>query len=140
MNLYYELHMKQQKEINAFPIMFAFSNKQFDEGMQSLGLKPTDTNKIYSIGGGGYIRKTDAKKLDDLLKKHKQEMQKAIDEDDGTGFIKDMFSYELDNHEYGYTRDLSDTLDSLDLTIDEINKDKKLRKGLQLALKRYKNI
>ena len=42
------------------------------------------------------------------------------------------------NHEYDYTRDLTDTLDALDLTLDKVNKNPKLIKGLKLALRRYR--
>ena len=52
-NLYKELHDKHQAEINAFPFGFAFSQKQFDQMMvERFNFTPTDTDKIYSIGGG----------------------------------------------------------------------------------------
>ena len=44
-----------------------------------------------------------------------------------------MFYSELTNHEYGYTRDLTNTLDALGYTIDDINADKRLTKGLYNA-------
>ena len=139
MNLYNELRDRQQKEYNAFPVAFAFSNEQFDNEMIRLGLKPTDTHKVVSIGYGGFIRKSDLNDYKAMLKRHKMQRDKAIAEDkDGLGYIKDMFDYELANHEYGYTYDLEPTLDALGLTIEEINKDKKLTKGLQSALRRYK--
>ena len=53
MNQYRVLKEKHEKEINNFPLMFAFSKKQFAEGMQKLGLKETNTDKIISIGVGG---------------------------------------------------------------------------------------
>ena len=46
---YRELKQKHREEINAFPFMFAFSNKQFIEGMAKLGLEPGDTDKIYDM-------------------------------------------------------------------------------------------
>lgn len=134
MNQYSALRARQQKEIDEFPFMFAFNNKQFDEGMARLGLKPTDTDKIYSIGAGGFIRKSDAPAMHEMLKRHAAEMQAAIDADEtGEGFVLDMFVYELDNHEYSYTWDLEPTLDALGLTVDQVNKDKKLLHGLQTA-------
>ena len=45
-----------------------------------------------------------------------------------------MFYSELNNHEYGYTKELDDTLDALDLTIDDINNNKNLKNGLSLAI------
>lgn len=136
MNQYNALRARQQKEIDAFPFMFAFSNKQFEEGMIRLGLKPTDTDKIYSIGGGGYIRKTDSAAMHEMLDRHAAEMQAAIDADEtGEGFVKDMFLYELDNHEYSYTWDLEPTLDALGLTVDQVVENTKLHHGLIEARK-----
>lgn len=133
-NLYKELNNKQSQEVNNFPMMFAFSTEQFNEGMIKLGLKPTDTDKIFSIGGGGYIKKSDSALLDNMTTKHEKEMKESIENDlTGEGFIYDMFKYELANHEYGYTYEIEDTLDCLDLTMDDINKEPKLLHGLYKA-------
>lgn len=135
MNKYQELKKKQQKEINDFPFMWAFNKKQFAEGMEKLGLKETDTDKIYSIGGGGFIRKTDSEKLHEMMERLDAEMKQAIAEDPtGDGFIFDMFNYELANHEYNYTRDISDTLDCLGLTEEEVAADERLLRGLKKAI------
>lgn len=135
-NAYLALKQKHQDEVNNFPMMFAFSNKQFKEGMEKLGLQETDTDKIYSIGGGGYIRKTDSKALSELFERHEKEMQAAIDDDmTGDGFVFQMFNYELGNHEYTYTRDVEPTLDALGLTLKEVNANKKLLHGLSNAMK-----
>ena len=53
----------------------------------------------------------------------------------GTGYIYQMFLYELANHEYGYTGDVTDTLDALGLTEDEIANSKPLLHGLNKAIK-----
>ena len=120
-------------------MMFAFSRNQFDEGMRKLGLEPTDTDKIYSIGHGGFIRKSDSEALKEMLDRHGNEIEQAILGDStGEGFIYDMFRYELDNHEYSYTHDISDTLDSLGITIEEVNANERLLHGLKLAMKRSK--
>ena len=56
--------------------------------------------------GGGYVQKKDADLLHQTTERHNKEMEAAIAEDKtGEGFIYEMFLYELDNHEYGYTRD-----------------------------------
>ena len=57
MNRYAELREKHQKEFDKFPMKFAFSDKQFKEAMESLGLTENDTDKIIGIGAGGFIRK-----------------------------------------------------------------------------------
>lgn len=135
MNEYKELRDRQQAEVNAFPMFFAFSNKQFAEGMEKLGLRPDDTDKIYKFGStGGFYRKTDSKALHDMLDRHAGEMATAIAKDEtGEGFIYDMFNYELANHEYCITYDIEPTLDTLGLTEDEVLNDERLLRGLKKA-------
>jgi len=143
MSKYTELKQKHEKEFNEFPIFFAFSNKQFEEGMAKFGLKPTDTDKIYRFGNsGGYYLRTDNERLCEMLKRYDKELQDTIDADStGEGFIFEMFDYELADHEYIVTYDISSTLDALDLTLEDIKNDKRLQHGLKLAkesnVKRY---
>ena len=49
-----------------------------------------------------------------------------------------MFSYELANNEYGCTYELNDTLDCLGLVYEEIQAKPNLKRGLELALNKYK--
>jgi hypothetical protein len=134
MNKYQELRSKQQAELNAFPMFFAFNQKQFEEGMKSLGLKPTDTKKIYSIGYGGYYRKSDAPAFHEMFQRHTKELEDAIAADPtGDGFIFDMFDYELANHEYNYTRDPEPTLDALGMTLEQIRTEPRLFHGWKKA-------
>lgn len=133
-NEYLILKQKHQEEVNNFPMVFAFNNRQFEESMEKLGLTADDTDKVYSIGGGGFIRKTDSESLSEMLDRHEKEMDEAIDSDTtGDGFIFDMFSYELANHEYGYTGEIKSTLDALGLSIERINANEKLLHGLKKA-------
>lgn len=136
MNKYAELKNKLQKEFDEFPFGFAFSNEQFEKMKEELGVK--DNSELISIGAGGFIRKTDEKALDDLINGKEKRMKEAIAEDEtGEGFIKDMFLYELANHEYCITYELDDTLYALDLTYEEIEKDPRLKLGLELAKNEY---
>ena len=67
-NHYQELQDRQQEEVNAFPMFFAFDQRQFAEGMRRLGLRPSDMNQVYAIAGtGGFYRKSDAPKLHECL-------------------------------------------------------------------------
>ena len=137
-NSYLQLKEKHQQETNNFPMMFAFSDKQFEEGMQKLGLTATDTDKIYSLSGtGGFYKRTDAEALHKMFKNHEEEMKQSINNSEG--FIFDMFNYELANHEYTYTGEVDQTLDALGLTIEEIHNNKKLLHGLQKACKYQKD-
>lgn len=134
MNRYANLKQRQQQEFGAFPIQFAFSNQQFAEGMAALGLEPTDTDKIYKAPGGGFYRREDSPRLKEMMDRFDRELQEAIAGDQsGDGFIYEMFLYELDNHEYGYTGDLSETLDALDYTLKAIKADPRLSHGLERA-------
>ena len=138
MNAYEEMKNRQQKEFDSFPLGAAFSKEQFKDMMEKWEFSPTDTDKIYSIGAGCYIRKTDKEALQDLMVRLTKEKQDAIAADlTGDGFIFDMFLYELANHEYCITYDLEDTLDALGLTVEQIKADKRLHYGLNKAIKHY---
>ena len=138
MNAYQEMKDRQQKEFDAFPMGAAFSNQQFKNMMEKWGLTVNDTDKICSIGGGCYIRKTDKEALCALINRLNNEKENAIAADlTGDGFIFDMFVYELANHEYCITYDLEDTLDALGLTAEQINADKRLTHSLNKAIKHY---
>jgi len=136
-NQYTELKGKHEKEFNEFTkdcVFFAFSDKQFEDGMKKLGLTLEDTDKIYKLGAGGYILRTHSVARKELFERFDAEEKQAIAEDaDGTGYVRQMFEYELNNHEYGYTREVDQTLDALGYTIEEINADEKLLHGFQIA-------
>ena len=135
MNRYAELKQRQQEEFNAFPMQFAFSQKQFAEGMAALGLKPTDTDKVYKAYGGGFYRREDSPRLEAMLERFDRELAEAIAADEtGDGFIYEMFLYELDNHEYGYTMDTEETLDALGYTAKEIVGNPRLKRGIEKAV------
>lgn len=137
MNKYKELNDRIQKEVNELPLGFAFSNEQFEQMMNKWGLTVNDTDKIYRIGGGGFIQKSDYSLMTETFDRHKKELAAAVAADpDGTGFIFDMFSYELRNHEYAYTGDAEDTLDALGYTWEDIENDDRLKRGFQLAVEK----
>ena len=138
-NKYVKLKEKQQEEINEFPIKYAFGDKQFENAMRELGLTVNDIDKVIGVGyGAGFMLKEDYPKYKEMLSRQYEEIQYEILNDrEGTGFIKDMFSYELANHEYGYTRELDETLIALGITYNDIEENENLQKGLNLAIKDY---
>lgn len=118
---YLEFKARRQKEINDFPMAFAFNQKQFVEGMAKLGLGPDDTDKVLSISGGVFILKTDSKRFTEMFERHTKELDEAIKADDTDhGFVYQALSYELANHEYCITYDSSDALAAVGLTMEEI--------------------
>lgn len=138
MNTYKQLKDKHQKEINAFPLGAAFSNSQFADMMQKWGLTVDDADKIFSIGAGCFIRKTDKEAFFNMLKRFKDETNAAIAADTtGEGFIYDMFYYELANHEYCITYEYDETFEALGLTEEQVFADKRLLHGLKKAEKAY---
>lgn len=139
-NQYLELKKKHQKELNEFPMFFAFDNKQFETGIATLGIALKDVKeKLCKIPCGGYIRKADTQAFKDMFSRHDQERQEAIKSDHtGDGYIYDMFCYELSNHEYCVTMDASDTFKALGLTLGDINKNPIMVKALERALKDQK--
>lgn len=132
---YSELKERQQQEVNDFPFIWAFNEKQLAEGMQRLGLDPaTDKDKLQNIGAGGIIRKTDAAAMRAMFDRHRRELQEAIAADKtGDGFIYDMFSTELANHEYSYTGDVTDAVNACGLTVEQLNANPALIIGLKKA-------
>ena len=140
MNPYTTLKTKHQKEIDNFPFGFAFNETQFSEMMTDrFGLTPEDTDKIYSIGGGGFVRKCDADAMHEMFERHEKEREDAIRENKDD-YLYHMFNYELANHEYNYTGDLTDTLDALDLTIEDINANPAMLDALNRAIKHQESL
>lgn len=134
MNKYSEMMNKQQSAFNKLPIFYAFSDEQFKRGLQEVGANGADD--VYSMGGGGYYRKADSPLIQQFLDDTNAEMQIMLDSDKtGEGFIYDMFLHELQNHEYSFTLDTTETLDALGLTISEVYSDPRLLRGLTLAKK-----
>lgn len=140
MNEYQKMRNRQQQEFNALPLGFAFTQKQFDEMMRGWNLHPErDIKKICSIGACGYIQKKDVELLRQTSARHSQELTAAIEADKtGNGFIFQMFCYELENHEYGYTGDAEDTLDALGYTMEQVQANRCLRRGFEKACKKVK--
>ena len=134
MNRYADLKQRQQQEFGTFPMQYAFSNQQFAEGMAALGLKPADTDKIYKVPGGGFYRREDGSRLKTMMDRFDQELHEAVAGDKtGDDFIYEMFLYELENYEYGCTMDLSETLDALGYTPEDIQANPRLSHGLERA-------
>ncbi len=133
MNKYREIKEKHQNEVNSFPMVFAFSNKQFEEGMRKLGLEPTDTDKVYKLGGtGGFYRKEDSSALHEMFDRHSKELSDAMQDEE---FIFEAFDYELGNHEFIVTGDVTDAVEALGMTVEEVYENPKMLNALKKAVK-----
>ena len=134
MNRYAEMKQRHQEEFSSFPMQYAFSDRQFAEGMGALGLTPADTDKIYKAPGGGFYRREDSLRLKDMMDRFGRERSEAIAADKtGEGFIYEMFLCELDDHEFGYTMDTEEALDALGYTAAEVLGDPRLKRGIEKA-------
>jgi len=136
MNSYIALKERRQREVNEFPFFFAFNTEQFEQGMAKFGLTPDDMDKIYRLSDvGGFYLRTDSARLKEMWDRHEREQNEAIANDEtGEGYIYQMFLYELDNHEYGYTGNPEEALGALCITPDEIVKSSRLQRGYSKAV------
>ena len=129
---YREFKERTQNEFNSLPLMFAFSNKQFEEGKAKLGVK--DDKELTSIGGGGFIKKVDVHLLDEMIDRHNKEYEELMQNDE---FVYSAFYYELSNHEFCITLDPTDALVSLCLTVEEMRDNPRLMKIFLEAKRDY---
>ena len=113
----YQQFLKISAErINGLPMFFAFSDAQFAEGMEKVGLAADDFKAIYKLGGGGFMKKTDSHLLEAVLEANERD-RKAIIADD-----KELLAaivYELGNHEYCITGDPEPTCSALDIDLND---------------------
>ena len=139
MNAYAEMKKHHQEEVDALPIYWAFTEERFDEVLKELGLTKNDTDKLRRAPGGGFCLASDAKMIADTLRGHRREMEEAISADEtGDGFIKDMFMYELRNHEYTYTCEVEETVEACGFTMEQVENDERLLHGLEAATKKLR--
>ena len=136
---YAELKKKHQDEVNAFPLGFAFGDKQFEEMMSKWGLdakKDEDLKKIAYLGvGGTYIRRSDIPAWNEMSERHLKELEEF--RKDEKNFI-DALVYQLHNHEYGYSRSWDDveySLEALGIDPKDLEKDEELSRKVQKAIK-----
>lgn len=139
MNMYDEMCRRHQQEVNDFLskyAFFAFSEKQFQEGLARFGISEAEAaDKLYKISAGGFILKDQYDAYMELSERLYRERQDALhDPETGKQFAVDMFKSELGNHEYSYTGELDETLDALGLTMAEVLQDKTLSAALLEAI------
>ena len=127
---YGALKSRHSKESNNFEgIFWAFNNDQFKGGMERIGLTVTDTDKIYSIGAGGYILKTKREAFKEMMDRHDTEQKERRKSEK---FLLDSLVYELQNHEYCISYDTEPALTALGLSKEDVDP-KLLNKACKLA-------
>ena len=136
METYRAMKDRHQAEVNALPLAFAFNRDQYRAKLAEWSISEEDARSgaVVGIGNGGFCRAEDHNEVLATLRRIRDEKQAAIDADKtGTGFIYEMFLYELANHKYGYTGDVSETLDALNITAEDINSSEAMQNGLKKA-------
>lgn len=133
-NQYAIMLNKHQHEHDNFEGIGACIAKQFEQEMfKKLGVSGFD--EVVHLGWGMFCRKD---RLDDykaMIERQHKELDDAIKADQtGAGFVKDMFYYELANHECQLTGDPTDALMALGYSIKQVREDKVLFNGYQLAI------
>lgn len=136
METYSQMMNRQQNEYQKFSdqyLIFAFTMQQLEEQKIKKGFAP-NADLVNLLIPGAFIQREDLQKYKEFTQHLANEQQAAIDADTtGDGFIYQMFKYELNNHEFSYTGELGETLESVGLDLDEIHANKALLHGLTKA-------
>ena len=99
---YLELQKRHQKELNDFPIAYAFSKEQLEEALLKLGAKSTD-ECVTITGYGDIVKRENAPKFKAMLKRHTKEIHDLLQNNEQDA--EEAFIYEMDNHEYAINWD-----------------------------------
>ena len=96
---YLDLKQRHQREVEEFPIAYAFNGKQLKEAIAKLG---ATKQEVTTLGYGTVIKRSDIPALDELMENHRHELKMAMKDKD---FAYEAFLYEMDNHEYAINFD-----------------------------------
>lgn len=94
-HVYLELLKKQRKELDEFPMAFAFNDEQLKQALEKLGA--TKEECVTIAGAGDIMKKTDVPAFREMIKRHKEELFEMLKDDQAA---EEAFLYEMDNHEY----------------------------------------
>lgn len=98
---YLEMRERHQRDVNNFPIAFAFSVDQLKEALEKINAKSIEECcTIHNCGD--IIRKCDLKLYKQMSIDHAKELNEAMKDPE---FAKSAFRYEMDNHEYAINWD-----------------------------------
>lgn len=94
---YLDLKKRHEQEVAEFPIAYAFNDEQLKEALKKLGVESVK-ECVTVFGHGDIVKRGDAKKFIDMLKRHTKEVKDAVIAD--KDFAYAAFLYEMNNHEY----------------------------------------
>lgn len=125
---YTDMQVAHQNDVNRFPCFWLFgrpSPEKEAEALASVGASSLD--ECMGIVGGGAIRKVDKPAWDAMFERMDRET-KAFDESRFENLVS-RIETEMNNHEYGYTRDPDDTLRALGKWYDDLENDERFNKA-----------
>lgn len=94
---YLDLKKQHEKELNEFPIAYAFNDEQLEEALKKLGAESED-ECVTVFGHGDIVKRQDARQLVKMLERHTKEIKDKLKSD--VEFAEAALLYEMDNHEY----------------------------------------
>lgn len=128
---YLELQERQRKELEEFPIAYAFNEEQHEQALEKLSATKEECVTIWNCGD--ILKKSDVPAFKEMLKRHREELHEFLlgDKKD----VEEAFLYEMDNHEYAinWSGD-EDVLACFNLTFELVDK-----MGLRDAYLRARN-
>lgn len=99
---YLDLKERHRKEVNEFPIAYAFNDQQLKDALVKLGAKSKD-ECVTVFGHGDIVKKENAKPFIEMLERHSKEIKDRLIAD--KEFAEAAFLYEMNNHEYAINYD-----------------------------------
>jgi len=87
---------------------------------------------LQDVGSGMYVRRADMPLWIELESRHREELFNALGDEE---FAIQALVYELENHEYGVTDDVTDTLDALAISQSDLDNIPGLSECLEKAIK-----
>lgn len=131
---YQEMDKAHREDVSSFPICWMFGRKTDDEIKQILNeeLGVNSLSECLSIDGGGIIRKADKDAFLRMFKNHDAERKLFMKDEKN---LVSMIVSEMNNHEYSYTGDFTDTRMALGWTVKQINSDPVLQRAIKKAHK-----
>ncbi|OEK59120.1 MULTISPECIES: DUF7659 family protein [Staphylococcaceae] len=137
METYLELKKRHKADIDNFPMFFAFSNEQLEEGKTKIGCESNE--ELVSIGAGGYIKKQDKQDFIDMMKQQEKEhFNNMLESDNKANYVYGMVQYELANHEFAYTYERADAIEACGITKDMLESYSDLNTVVNQAVSDYK--
>lgn len=92
---YLKLQEKQRKDLEEFPIAYAFNEEQLQQALEKLGAKKEECVTLWNCGD--VMKRVDVPAFEEMMKRHREEIYELLKNEQDA---EEAFLYEMDNHEY----------------------------------------